>query len=151
MRRTLMMAALVLSSASSAFATSHYETTYYDTIRPNGQPRSQAVYDAALNDCYSQTGAPRNSNDPPAFRACMASHGYRWMSVKDVPDAPTRLGGSAANLQPGDTFIDPENGMSCHNEGIAEICVPPQGTVHYTNKHGLNCTRTGLAAICTSF
>ena len=152
MRHSLMVAALMLSSASSAFATSHYEITYYDTIRPNGQPRSQAVYDAALNDCSRRTGAAYNDDDPPAFRACMATHGYRFMSVKDVPDAPSRqLGGSAANLQPGDTFIDPENGMSCHNAGIAEICVPPQGTVHYTNKHGLNCTRTGAVAVCTSF
>lgn len=148
MRRTLIMAALVLSSASSAFATSHYETTYYDTIRPNGQPRSDAVYNAALDDCYSQTGAARNENDPPAFRACMASHGYRWKSVRLVQDAPNS---NASNLQPGDTFIDPDTGMSCHNTGFASICQSPQGTVHYTNKHGLNCTRTGFASICTSF
>jgi hypothetical protein len=55
------------------------------------------------------------------------------------------------NLQPGDTFIDPDTGMSCHNTGFASICQSPQGTVHYTNKHGLNCTRTGFASICTNF
>jgi hypothetical protein len=142
MRRTLMIAALVLGSASAAFASSHYETTYYDTIRPNGHPRSDAIYNAALDDCYSQTGAARDGNDPPAFRACMTTHGYRWLSAKLVQDPASR--------QTDDSFIDPDTGMSCHNTGFASICEPPQGTVHYTNKHGLNCTRTGLVSICSN-
>ena len=149
MQRALLIAAMVLGSVSAAAATSHYQTTYYDTIRPNGQSRREAVYNAALDDCYSRTGAARNSNDPPAFRACMATHGYRWKSVRLVQDPPNVP--NASNLQPGDTFIDSDTGMSCHNAGIAAICVPPQGTVRYINEEGLNCTRTGLAEICSNF
>jgi hypothetical protein len=26
--------------------------TYYDLVRPNGQPRSDAIFDADLNFCY---------------------------------------------------------------------------------------------------
>lgn len=149
MQRALMVAVMLLGSVSAAAATSHYETTYYDTIRPNGQPRSDAIYNAALDDCYSRTGAARNENDPPAFRACMATHGYRWKSVRLVQDAPNAS--NKSNLQPGDSFIDPDTGMSCHNVGIAAVCVPPRGTVRYINEEGLNCTRTGLAEICSNF
>jgi hypothetical protein len=50
--------------------------------------------------------------------------------------------------------------MKAHNEqwvstrlvqGLGAICTPPQGTVHYTNQHGLNCTRTGLMSVCSNF
>jgi hypothetical protein len=67
-----------------------------------------------------------------------------------LSSASAAFAASHANLQPGDTFIDPDTGMSCHNTGFASICQSPQGTVHYTNKHGLNCTRTGFASICTN-
>jgi hypothetical protein len=40
--------------------------------------------------------------------------------------------------------------MLCQHTGIAEVCGPPQGTVHYTNQHGLNCTRTGIMSVCGS-
>jgi hypothetical protein len=40
--------------------------------------------------------------------------------------------------------------MKAHN-GFGAICVPPQGTVHYTNQHGLNCTRTGIMSVCGGF
>jgi len=143
MQRALITAALVLASVSTASASSHYETTYYDTIRPNGQPRSQAVYDAALDDCYSQTGLAREASDTPAFKACMTTHGYRWRSTKLVQDRPTR--------QRDDTYISTDTGNICHNAGIAAICFPPQGTVRYTNDEGLNCTRTGLVSVCSNF
>jgi hypothetical protein len=137
-----MVAALVLASVSTASATSHYEMNYRDTIRPNGQPRSQAVYDAALDACYSQTGLSRDDADTPAFKACMTTQGYRWLSTKLVQDPP-------AGRQDG-TFIDPDTGLSCRNTGFASVCVPPQGTVRYINDEGLNCTRTGLVAICSN-
>jgi hypothetical protein len=41
--------------------------------------------------------------------------------------------------------------MLCHDAGFGAICVPPQGTVHYTNQHGLNCTRTGIMSVRGSF
>jgi len=43
-----------------------------------------------------------------------------------------------------------DTGMSCRNIGGASICEPPQGTVHYQNRHGLNCTRTGIVSFCSN-
>jgi hypothetical protein len=60
--------------------------TYYDLVRPNGHPRSDAIFDADLNFCYGQTGASRYSQDTPAFKQCMLSRKWRWQSVKIVRD-----------------------------------------------------------------
>lgn len=140
MKLAIIVAALVLSSLAPAFAASHYEMTYRDTIRPNGQPRSDAVYNSALDFCYAQTGLSRNEEDTPAFKSCMNDRGYRWLSTTLVPDPPS---------EQDNRFIDPDTGLSCYNAGFASICEPPQGTVHYTNKHGLNCTRTGAVSFCS--
>ena len=56
--------------------------TYYDLVRPNGQPRSDAIFDADLNFCYGQTGASRYSQDTPAFKQCMLGRKWRWESVR---------------------------------------------------------------------
>jgi hypothetical protein len=53
---------------------------YYDLIRPNGHPRSDAIHQADLNLCYRQTGQSRYSLDGPAFKKCMLSRGYRFLS-----------------------------------------------------------------------
>jgi hypothetical protein len=141
MQRAIIVAALVLSSVAPAFATTHYEMTYHDTIRPNGQSRGDAVYQSALDACYSQTGLSRNDKDTSAFKSCMKARGYQWRSTRLVQDPPGK---------PDNRFIDPDTGMSCYNSGFASICEPPQGTVHYTNKHGLNCTRTGAMSFCSN-
>jgi hypothetical protein len=152
-KHAIAVTALVLTSLSPAFASSHYETTYHDTIRPNGHPRSDKVYNAALDHCYSATGQSRTENDTPAFKACMKGRGYRWLSTKLVQDphsvAPRKA--SPRTVRQDDGYIDPDTGLVCHNAGIVAICDPPQGTVHYTNDEGLNCTRTGLVAVCSSF
>jgi hypothetical protein len=145
MKRTLILVtSLLISAGAQAQATTHYEMTYHDMIRPNGQPRSDATYNAALDVCYRQTGEAREDKDGPAFKACMKQQGYRYVSTRLVRD-------KASPPAKDDTYIDPDNGMSCHDVGGIAICVPPQGTVHYTNRHGLNCTRTGIAAFCSSF
>ena len=80
MIRALIVTALMLGTALGAQA--HTNDTYYDMIRPNGHPRSDAVFQAALNACYTQTGANRFSGDTPAFKQCMRGHSYRWSSVR---------------------------------------------------------------------
>jgi hypothetical protein len=80
-----------------------------------------------------------------AFKDCMKSRGYQWLSTKLVQDPPRK------QTTDNGSFIDPDNGMLCQHTGFAEVCGPPPGTVHYTNKHGLNCTRTGIMSVCTSF
>jgi hypothetical protein len=64
--------------------------TYYDLVRPNGQPRSDAIFDADLNFCYGQTGASRTSQDTPAFKQCMLGRKWRWESVQSVPNPPSK-------------------------------------------------------------
>jgi hypothetical protein len=153
-KHAVVAAALIVTSLSPALASSHYEMTYHDTIRPNGHPRSDKIYNAALDYCYRQTGLSRNDADTAAFKACMKTRGYRWLSTKLVQDAQSvapRKTSPRNTAQDDGGFIDPDTGMVCHNTGFASICDPPQGTVHYTNPHGLNCTRTGIVAVCTSF
>jgi hypothetical protein len=49
----------------------HSEYTYHDLVRPNGKPRSDAVFQADINFCYAQTGASRD-RDTPAFKLMYA-------------------------------------------------------------------------------
>jgi hypothetical protein len=97
--RKLMLAVAILATAmvSSASASSHGETTYYDTIRPHGHPRSDAVYNAAVNACYSSSGESRMAvYDTPAYKQCMLSRGYRFEFTKVVQDAPSAASRSVA-------------------------------------------------------
>jgi len=84
MKRAIMACALLLAGTFAAQAY-HSEDTYYDLVRPNGQPRSDAVFDADLNFCYAQTGASRyRLGDTPAFKQCMLGRKWRWQSVRTV-------------------------------------------------------------------
>jgi hypothetical protein len=128
---------------------------YGDIVRPNGQPRSDAVYNSALDFCYGQTGLSRNGKDTAAFKICMNGQGYQWLSTKLVQDPPSKQNPpgkqQASSNKQNERYIDPDTGLNCYNTGFASICESPQGTVHYTNKHGLNCTRTSFTNICTNF
>jgi hypothetical protein len=150
MKKIIITAALVLASLSPALASSHYEMTYHDNIRPQGRPRSDAIYNAALDACYAQTGLPREARDTQAFKDCMTTHGYTWTSTRLVQNPPSR---SVASAIPKGHFIDPDTGLLCYNAGGASICESPPAdmTIRYTNKHGLNCTRTGIVGVCSSF
>jgi hypothetical protein len=149
MKKLILAAAFTLVSLSSALASSHYETTYHDNIRPNGKPRSDAVYNAALDACYSQTGLAREAKDTQAFKDCMATHDYRWVSTKEVQDPPSKR---VASRVPKGHYIDYDHGLICHSEGIAAVCESPPAdvTIHYTSPSGLNCTRTGAMSICSN-
>jgi hypothetical protein len=146
MRKIIIAAALALSSLSPALASSHYEMMWHDNIRPGGQPRSQAVLDAATDYCYAETGLSRDAAATQTFKNCMKTRDYRWISTKLVQDRPGKLSKDGG-------FIDPDTGLLCHNTDFASICEspPPDVTIHYTNKHGLTCTRTGLMSICSNF
>jgi hypothetical protein len=56
MRRAIIISGLLLCLLFHAYATSHYETNYRDTIRPHGHKRSDTVCNSALDLCYSRTG-----------------------------------------------------------------------------------------------
>jgi hypothetical protein len=149
MNKLVVAAALALMSVSPALASSHYEMTYHDNIRPNGRPRSDAIYNAALDTCYAQTGLARDARDTQAFKDCMKTKGYSWVSTKTVQIPPNK---QAASTIPKGHFIDPDNGLLCQHAGWAEICESPPAdmTIRYTNKHGLGCTRTGAMSVCSN-
>jgi len=70
---------------------------YYDTIRPNGHPRSDAIHNASVNACYTASGQSRTAiYDTAAFKKCMLSRGYRYEYANVVQDPPTTAGGSVA-------------------------------------------------------
>ena len=149
MKKIVIATALVIASLSPALASSHYETMYHDNIRPHGKPRSDAVYNAALDACYAQTGIDRNGPDTQAFRDCMTAHDYRWVYTREVQDPPSRR--ASNGLRKGQ-YIDYDHGLICHTEGIAGVCEsPPDGmTIRYTSPSGLNCTRTGAMSVCSN-
>jgi hypothetical protein len=87
MKRALLISAMLVASVAGAHA-DHYTTMYRDLIRPHGQPRSDAIYQANLDVCYDRTHADRMKNDTPAFKTCMLGRGYRWQYTRLVRDAP---------------------------------------------------------------
>ena len=147
--KKVIVTALLIASLSPALASSHYDTMYHDNIRPNGHPRSDAIYNAALDACYSQTGLAREAKDTQAFKDCMANHDYRWVYTKEVQDPPAKP--VANRLQKGQ-YIDYDHGLICHTEGIASVCESPPAdmTIRYTSPSGLNCTRTGAMSVCSN-
>jgi hypothetical protein len=155
MKKVIIAAAVVFGSLSPALASSHYEFTWHDNIRPDGKPRSDAVFDGALNGCYAQTGLSRDVDVTPAFKDCMKNGGYSYVSEKLVQDPPSK---SASNQHQAsklgkNQFIDPDTGLLCTHGGWAAFCETPPAdmTIRYTDDHGLNCKRTGGVAICSSF
>jgi hypothetical protein len=89
-KMTLVIAVLAAGVASSAGASTHGESMYYDTIRPHGHPRSDAIYNASLNACYRSSGESRTAvHDTDAFKSCMLSRGYRFEYTNVVQDPPS--------------------------------------------------------------
>lgn len=106
---------------------------FKDALRPNGVERSQDQKFADGRACG--LSADKTFTDASAFQACMRQRG--WVLDRVVKD-------------PKPTWIDPQTGMECHNSGLSDVCVPPHGTVTYTNKHGYPCKRTGAVSVCTN-
>jgi len=86
MKRTLVVTALLIGSVLTAQA--RPVNAYYDLIRPNGHPRSDAIHQRDMNYCYAKTGASRYRLDNAAMKQCMLSRGYRFMWGRNVPDQP---------------------------------------------------------------
>jgi hypothetical protein len=86
-----IIACAVLLAATFAAQASHSIDTYHDLVRPNGQPRSDAIFQADIDFCYRQSGANRNGQDTPAFKQCMLGRKWQWQRSKralDCTDIP---------------------------------------------------------------
>jgi hypothetical protein len=108
------------AATSRAAQAPHRDITFHDTTLPNGRHRSLAVANATANSCYASTGTSRQHNPTQAFKDCMETQGFRWMSTKDVGGAPTKRVASGIPVK--GNFIDPDTGLHCHNTGWATIC-----------------------------
>jgi hypothetical protein len=90
-KRTAVVVVTLLCGISRAHAYTTMDN-YYDLVRPNGQARSDAIFQADLDSCYSQTGSSRYRQDTPAFRKCMLGRNWQWKSVHTV-HGPRRSNG----------------------------------------------------------
>jgi hypothetical protein len=87
MKTALILSALLIGLASNAYASTHSEKMYRDLIRPDGKPRSDAIYSTAVNGCYAQTHESLAAlYDTPAYKACMLQKGYRYLWTKVLQD-----------------------------------------------------------------
>jgi hypothetical protein len=93
----MLAAILATGMVANANASTHGESYYHDTIRPQGHSRGTAVYNANVNACYSLSGESRMAvYDTPAFKQCMLSRGYRFEYTKVVQDPPSAATRSVA-------------------------------------------------------
>jgi hypothetical protein len=128
MKRTILSILFVLGAVIGARADT---STYY--WQGKG-PWTDAQLQAAAQVCDQHYGVVENGAITSAnYKRCMLKQGWKY--------------GSTAHQQ---SYIDPDTGMSCRSVGGGSVCVPPQGTVKYTNKHGLSCTRTGAVSVCSN-
>lgn len=55
------------------------QAMYKDIVRPNGQKRSEAVYQADVDACYGQTGGSPYLPDSAAMKKCMLGYGFQFV------------------------------------------------------------------------
>jgi hypothetical protein len=101
MKRILVVSALLVMSAGQASA-DHMLYNFYDTIRPNGHRRPDAVGEAASHQCDARFGVQYLSASA-GYRKCMRSFGYRYVS-KQLVRTP---GASRSSSGDEDTYIPP--------------------------------------------
>jgi len=115
MKRIVIVAALLVSAVVQAHA-DRLTVRWYDTIRPHGHKRPDAVGMAAVSACNQRVGEPDQGYIPEAFKDCMRGFGYRFLS--DTLHR-TRQPTVRYNRDSRDPSIGwhTENGMRvCHND-----------------------------------
>jgi hypothetical protein len=102
-KRTIFLAAAIfLAGALGA----HADVDGWTPVTKQARTGGDTAMNAASDACELQVG--RNLNGVPTsprFKRCMVQHGWRYAYTRRVP-----------------TWVDPDTGLTCHNEGIASIC-----------------------------
>ena len=114
MKRALIAGAIVLATVLNAHA-DQMVYRWYDTIRPHGHKRPDAVSYANLARCNAQFGEQTDGLSP-AFKACMESQGYRLVSanLRGTPHASVTYNRDSRDPTVG---WHTENGFRvCHND-----------------------------------
>ena len=78
----------------------------------DGHPRGTAALHADTRACHARRSG--------TLKQCLAGLGWQLIYTQHGP-AP-RHGGRSVETPREPTWIDPETGLPCHNEGIATIC-----------------------------
>jgi hypothetical protein len=153
-KHVAVLAALIVGTA--AHAASYDYTEHYTYV---GKPalsdaqidsQAQVATVACDNAVGGQNGAPT-----ARYRSCMLQQGWKYSfltrtRVQTIRAPADPYFSSNAKVAPGH-FIDHDNGMDCQHMGGAEVCDPPNGTVHYFDPdQDLPCTRTGAMSICSN-
>ena len=113
MTRVIIIAGILLIGAMHCAAADDLVDNYYDLVRPNGQARSESIFEADLNYCYGQTGADRNAHDTPAMKQCMLGRSWRWTGL--VPSSSP----GGWRPPPPDS---PDPNIGWHWEGGMRVC-----------------------------
>jgi hypothetical protein len=100
MKRIVLAAALFLAGACGALADNNI------WINVAKHPRGDDAVRAAAAVCEQRVGPDLNGEPTsPQFKRCMLRLGWRFgHTIRE------------------DTWIDPDTGLTCHNEGIASVC-----------------------------
>lgn len=80
MKRIVIAGTIVLCTVLNAHA-GQMVYKWYDTIRPNGHKRPDAIGNANLARCNAQYGEQTDGLSPE-FKACMEGLGYRLISAR---------------------------------------------------------------------
>jgi hypothetical protein len=95
---------LSIAFALSAVAAAHADTSTYFWLGKG--PWSDAQLQAAAQVCDQRYGAIENGEITPAsYKRCMLSQNWRYQGTARVK-----------------TYIDPDSGLRCHDEGDTAIC-----------------------------
>ena len=130
MKTLLITVAMLTSAAILTSVSAQADTSTYIWLG-KGQWTDENLQ-AAAAVCDRKYGMVQNVEVTSSrYKSCMLQQHWRYQST------------AREN-------IDPDTGMNCHDEGGGSVCVPPSGTVHYQNRHGLNCTRTGIMSVCSN-
>lgn len=99
MKRAILAAALLLAGVFGAQA----DVDVWSPMARHGD------LNAATDTCDQQVGPNQNGVPTSAqYKRCMVRQGWRYERTKRIQ-----------------TWIDPETGDRCHNEGIATVCCWP--------------------------
>jgi hypothetical protein len=125
MKRISMISLLIGISVTHAQA-DQFVYTYYDTIRPHGHKRPDAVGEANIRLCDERAGIHQDAT--PAYKKCMRELGYRYVSrrlvrtpelLQDSPDDS-----SSDSSPPTDTFPEPSRGDTTGLPPDATVTIP---------------------------
>jgi hypothetical protein len=114
MKRLLIAGTLILGTVLSAHADQQWVVRWYDTIRPHGHKRADAIGEAAVQHC-NETVGEFSASTARAFKACMARQGYRFMSAHI-----RYVRGSGGTVTYNRDSPNPNVGW--HNEGGFRVC-----------------------------